>query len=56
VDAANEAVSKAESIRKFTVLPLEWTVEGGQITPSLKIKRSVIYGECAEQIESLYTK
>jgi long-chain acyl-CoA synthetase len=56
VDSANAAVSKAESIRKFTVLPGEWTVEDGQITPSLKIKRSVIYAEYASQIEELYAK
>ena len=35
VDAANRAVSQAESIRRFTVLPMDWTEEGGQLTPSL---------------------
>ena len=40
VDEANKAVSKAESIRKFTILPGEWTEEGGQLTPSLKLKRT----------------
>ena len=39
VDDANLAVSKAEAIRKFAVLPDDWTEEGGQITPSLKVKR-----------------
>ena len=42
VDDANKAVSKAESIRKFTILPDEWTEEGGQLTPSLKLKRNVV--------------
>jgi long-chain acyl-CoA synthetase len=56
VAAANQAVSKAESIRKFVVLPLEWTIEGGQITPSMKIKRNVIAQECAGEIERLYAK
>src|SRR6478736_1449453 len=42
VDDANKAVSRAESIRKFTVLPDEWTEEGGQLTPSLKLKRNVV--------------
>ncbi len=43
VDDANKAVSKAESIRKFAILPVEWTEEGGQLTPSLKLKRNVVH-------------
>jgi long-chain acyl-CoA synthetase len=54
VDEANRAVSKAESIRAFTVLPGEWTEEGGQLTPSLKVKRHVVLRECRAQIEQLY--
>lgn len=56
VASANLAVSKAESIRKFAVLPVEWTIEGGQITPSMKIKRNVIAQQCAAEIDKLYTK
>ena len=54
VDEANKAVSKAESIRKFTVLAQEWTEEGGQLTPSLKLKRSVVMRESLAEIEALY--
>lgn len=54
VDDANRAVSKAESIRKFTILPGEWTEEGGQLTPSLKLKRNVVVREAREAIEALY--
>jgi long-chain acyl-CoA synthetase len=54
VDEANKAVSKAESIRKFTVLATDWTEAGGQITPSLKLKRNVVLSEHAEQIAQLY--
>jgi len=56
VAKANEAVSKAESIRKFTVLPVEWTIEAGQITPSMKIKRNVISAQFLDEIDKLYTK
>jgi long-chain acyl-CoA synthetase len=56
VAKANEAVSKAESIRKFTVLPVEWTIEGGQITPSMKIKRNVISAQYLDEIDKLYAK
>ncbi|MCW2525842.1 MAG: Long-chain-fatty-acid--CoA ligase [Pseudonocardiales bacterium] len=54
VDDANKAVSKAESIRKFAILPDDWTEAGGQITPSLKLKRNIVMKENAAQIESLY--
>jgi long-chain acyl-CoA synthetase len=54
VDEANKAVSKAESIRKFTILAGEWTEEGGQLTPSLKLKRNVVVREAREEIEALY--
>jgi long-chain acyl-CoA synthetase len=54
VDGANRAVSKAESIRKFVILGADWTESGGQITPSLKLKRNVVMRENAEQIAALY--
>ena len=54
VDAANKQVAKAESIRSFEILPVEWTVEGGQLTPSLKLKRSVVMKEFAGEVEKIY--
>jgi long-chain acyl-CoA synthetase len=55
IDDANKAVSKAESIRKFTILGSDWTEAGGQLTPSLKLKRKVVQDECSDQIASLFT-
>jgi long-chain acyl-CoA synthetase len=55
VDDANAAVSKAESIRKFKILRLDWTEEGGHLTPSLKLKRGVVMRDFAAEVESLYT-
>ncbi|AIY17158.1 AMP-binding protein [Pimelobacter simplex] len=55
VDEANKAVSKAESIRKFTILPADWTEEAGQVTPSLKLKRNVVMRECRDEIAALYS-
>jgi len=55
IDDANKAVSKAESIRKFAILPHDWTEAGGQLTPSLKLKRNVVHKEAAGEIESLYS-
>ncbi|RYB95521.1 long-chain fatty acid--CoA ligase [Nocardioides oleivorans] len=54
VDEANKAVSKAESIRKFMILPGEWTEEGGQLTPSMKLKRNVVVREARTEIDALY--
>jgi long-chain acyl-CoA synthetase len=54
VEEANKAVSRAESIRKFTVLLVDWTEEGGQLTPSLKLKRNVVMREFKDDIAALY--
>lgn len=54
VEDANKAVSKAESIRKFRVLAEEWTEEGGQLTPSLKLKRNVVMRENKDEVAALY--
>ena len=54
VDEANKAVSKAEAIRKFTILPDDWTEEGGQLTPSLKLKRNVVMREFRDEVAALY--
>ena len=55
IDDANKAVSKAEAIRKFTILPFDWTEATGQLTPSLKLKRNVVQKECAAEIAALYS-
>jgi len=54
VDEANQAVSKAEAIKRFRILPIDFTEEGGQLTPSLKVKRNVVAKEFAAEIDSLY--
>ncbi|QAY71311.1 AMP-dependent synthetase/ligase [Xylanimonas protaetiae] len=54
VTRANKAVSKAESIRKFTVLDTDFTVENGYLTPSLKFKRAQVLRDFAAQIETIY--
>jgi long-chain acyl-CoA synthetase len=54
VEEANKSVSKAESIRKFRVLADEWTEEGGQLTPSLKLKRNVVMREARDEVAALY--
>jgi long-chain acyl-CoA synthetase len=54
VDTANEAVSQAESIRRFLILDADFTEAGGQLTPTLKLKRDLVGKQYHDQIESLY--
>jgi long-chain acyl-CoA synthetase len=54
VDEANHAVSRAESIRRFRILPVNFTEQGGQLTPTLKLRRSVVTAEFADEIDALY--
>ncbi|MEV8560267.1 long-chain fatty acid--CoA ligase [Streptomyces sp. NPDC051917] len=56
VDYANEAVSRAESIRAFVLVEGEFTEENGLLTPSLKVKRRAVTEAYAERIEALYRK
>lgn len=54
VDIANAHVSRAESIRKFTILDSEWTEASGHLTPKLSIKRNVIMNDFADEITAIY--
>ncbi|GHH74352.1 long-chain-fatty-acid--CoA ligase [Streptomyces sulfonofaciens] len=54
VNDGNAAVSRAESVRKFRVLPSQFTEESGHLTPSLKLKRNVVAKDFADEIEALY--
>ncbi|MEN2992215.1 MAG: long-chain fatty acid--CoA ligase [Bacteroidia bacterium] len=56
VDRINADFSQFERIKKFALLPKEWTIEGGELTPTLKLKRRVILSKYAEVIESLYAE
>ncbi|MFM7463366.1 MAG: AMP-dependent synthetase/ligase [Actinomycetota bacterium] len=54
VDEANKAVSRAESIRKFTILPVDFTISGGHLTAKLSVKRHVVAKEFAAEIAALF--
>ena len=56
VDEANKAVSKAESIRKFTILGEDFTIAGGHLTAKLSVKRHVVAAQYAKEIDDLYAK
>jgi long-chain acyl-CoA synthetase len=54
VDEANKAVSRAEAIKKFALLDQDFTEAGGQLTPTLKVRRHIIMEQYATQIAALY--
>ncbi|SDH32177.1 AMP-dependent synthetase/ligase [Microbacterium pygmaeum] len=54
VDIANKHVSRAESIRKFTILPIEWTEASGHLTPKMSIKRNVIMDDFSDEVTAIY--
>jgi long-chain acyl-CoA synthetase len=56
VDDANKAVSRAESIRSFRILPSDFTEGNGYLTPSLKVKRNVVLADYADDIAAIYAK
>ncbi len=53
---ANKAVSRAESIRKYRVLENDFTIDNGYLTPSLKVKRSLVLEDFAHEVEALYSE
>ncbi|WP_337059619.1 AMP-dependent synthetase/ligase [Kineococcus sp. G2] len=54
VDDANEAVSRAESVRRFRVLEGDFTIENGYLTPSQKVKRAEVLRDFAGEVDALY--
>ncbi|MGB0972240.1 MAG: AMP-dependent synthetase/ligase, partial [Mycobacterium sp.] len=56
VNEANNSVSKAEQIRKFRILPVDFSEDTGELTPTLKVKRKIVAGKFAADIDALYAK
>ena len=54
IERVNAALARFETVRKFQVLPAEFTVGGGELTPTLKLKRKAVYEKFATEIEALY--
>jgi long-chain acyl-CoA synthetase len=54
VAAVNERVSRVENVRRWTILPDEWTAESAELTPTLKLKRRVIHDRYAKTISAMY--
>lgn len=55
IDAMNSELNHWETIKKFQILPRELTIEGGELTPSLKVKRDFVEGEFASLVDEMYS-
>jgi long-chain acyl-CoA synthetase len=54
VDAANQRLARIEQVKRFELLPVEWTADSEELTPTLKLRRRIIHAKYAAEIESLY--
>ena len=54
VAAANKRLARVQQVKRWRLLPDEWTPESGEVTPTLKLKRRVIYTRYADEISKLY--
>jgi long-chain acyl-CoA synthetase len=54
VAAANERLARVQQVKRWRLLPVEWTAETGELTPTLKLKRRVVHAKYADAIDSLY--
>jgi long-chain acyl-CoA synthetase len=55
LDKYNQYFSHIEQIKKFELLAHEWTVSGGELSPTLKVKRKVIMQKYMDQVEKIYS-
>jgi long-chain acyl-CoA synthetase len=56
VDAVNAAVSRVEQIKRFAVLPRDWSSDAGELTPTLKVRRTVVLQKYATEVGALYAE
>ncbi|MFM7699874.1 MAG: long-chain fatty acid--CoA ligase, partial [Bacteroidota bacterium] len=55
VDRYNQEYGQWEQIKKFTILPVTWTVDSGELTPTMKLKRKFIVGKFQKEHDNLYS-
>jgi long-chain acyl-CoA synthetase len=54
IDSLNEKLNRWETVKKFTILPRDLSIEDGELTPSMKVKRRAVESTFAEHIDSMY--
>ena len=56
VDQVNEKLARVQTIKKFVIVPTEFSIEGGELTPTMKVKRKVVNEKYRSEIESMYAE
>ena len=54
IDQLNEKLARVQTIKKFVVVPKEFSIDGGELTPTMKVKRKVVNEKYRAEIESMY--
>jgi long-chain acyl-CoA synthetase len=54
IDAANQALARVEQVKNFTILPAPFSIDNGELTPTLKLKRNVVAKRYAGEIDQMY--
>jgi long-subunit acyl-CoA synthetase (AMP-forming) len=55
IDAVNQRLARVQAVKKFKVIPHEFTVEGGELTPTMKVRRKVVTEKYKREIDQLYS-
>jgi long-subunit acyl-CoA synthetase (AMP-forming) len=55
IDAVNSRLARVQAIKRFKVIPTEFSIEGGELTPTMKVKRKVVAEKYKKEIEDLYS-
>jgi len=55
IDEKNKFFGQWETIKRFELMPDEWTIDGGELTPTLKVKRKIVTEKYQALIEKLYS-
>ena len=56
IETINAKLARVQTIKRFTVLPNELTIEGGELTPTMKVKRKVVNQKYSAEIEAMYVE
>jgi long-chain acyl-CoA synthetase len=54
VSAANERLARVQQVKRWRLLPVEWTADTEELTPTLKLKRRIVHAKYSDDIDSLY--
>jgi long-subunit acyl-CoA synthetase (AMP-forming) len=55
IDAVNARLARVQAVKKFKVIPREFTIEGGELTPTMKVRRKIVSEKYKDEIDQLYT-